>query len=377
MALKLVGVVDEEPFDPRTWSGTSAYFFGALKQRGVLHDAVSALPSKAVRRFYQLLSFQTEMRRWKFKYHLNLGYYRQMTRAAKRKIANINGDAYQVIVQVGAWYDMTNYKDKRVVSYHDGNLATLLRSPYGYPSIGDRHIHRALTYERDLYHCIDLIFPMSKWLAGSFIKDNGVSPRKVFPIGAGINLPYVRNATSKSYDAPRILFVGRDFSRKGGKDLLEAFRQVRMELKDAELTIIGPHLVSPPAGVRCVGFLSKTSQEDLERLLDEYQRATLFVMPSLYEPFGIAFAEAMAHKLPCIGTNICAMPEIIDNGQTGYLVPPGAPAALAERIVTLLKDPAMCREFGEQAYHKYQQQFTWQVVVERMYEVITTEFGRY
>jgi glycosyltransferase involved in cell wall biosynthesis len=373
MSLKIVGVVDEEPFDTQTWSGSSAYFFDALRQRDVLQAAVSASPSKPVKRIYQLLSFHPQINRWRFKYHLNLGFYRQMTRAAKRRIADIDVDAYQAILQIGAWYDMTGFKNKSVVSYHDGALAALLQSPYGYPPLSRRYIERTLAYERDLYQRIDLIFPMSKWLAGYFVKDSGVSAKKVFPVGAGINLPYARKVESKSYEAPRILFVGKDFNRKGGNDLLEAFRQVRTEIKEAELTIIGPRLASPPPGVRCIGFLSKANQEELVRLLDEYQRATLFVMPSLYEPFGIVFAEAMAHKLPCIGSNICAMPEIIDHGQTGYLVPPREPTALAQRILTLLKNPEECREFGERGYRKYQRQFTWQAVTDRICEVISKE----
>jgi glycosyltransferase involved in cell wall biosynthesis len=363
---KLAGVIDEDPFDPRTWSGSSIYFFNAFKQHGVLQEAVSAQPSKGIQYLYKLASFQPDMVRWKFKYYLSLGRYRQMTRAAKRNLDRVDADAYQVILQVGAWYDMTGYKDKLVVSYHDANLATLIASPYGYPRISEAYIARTLKYERDLYQRIDLIFPMSRWLADSFIRDNGVDAWKVHPVGAGINLPYVREVKEKSYDTPRVLFVGKDFERKGGPFLLEAFARVRREIPNAELTIIGSRIATPPEGVRCVGFLSKTNSADIERLLDEYERASVFVMPSLYEPFGIVFAEAMAHRLPCIGTNICAIPEIIDEGLTGYCVPPGNSAALAARLQSLLRDPASCCELGERGFEKYRRDYTWAAVTGRI-----------
>lgn len=376
MTLRIAGVIDEDPFDTRTWSGSSAYFFGALRENGSLRAAVSATPSKPVQRLYQLLSFQPDKAKWKFKYHLNVNYYRRMTEVARRKLKALGTESFDTILQVGAWYDMTGFAGKPVISYHDGNLATLLQSPYGYPRIGAQHIRSTLEYERQLYKKLRLIFPMSEWLADSFVRDNGVSRQRVFPVGAGINLPHVRSVQNKSYDAPRILFVGKDFKRKGGADLLAAFATVRATVKTAELTIVGPQLDQPPPGVRCVGFLSKTDPAGLNSLLNEYERASIFVMPSLYEPFGVAFAEAMAYKLPCIGTNICAMPEIITHDRTGFLVPPRDPAALASRILELLDSAPTCREFGDSGYQRYMEKFTWRAVTDRMLEVVGAELGR-
>ena len=370
---KLVGIIDEDPYNAKTWSGSSLYFFNALKQRGTLHTAISAKPERRVQLFYQMLSVQGKMRQWKFKYHLNTDYYRQMTKAAKRELDKINSSEYQTIVQIGAWYDMTGYKDKHVVSYHDGNLATLLSSPYGYPRISKSYIDRTLSYERDLYKRIDLLFPMSQWLADSFVRDFGVPACKVFPIGAGINLPRVLGVADKRYDEPRMLFVGKDFQRKGGGDLLDAFKIIRKEFPCAELTIIGPELKSPPEGVRCLGFVSKANRGGLDQLLAEYERASVFVLPSLYEPFGIAFAEAMAHKLPCIGTNICAMPELIKHGKTGYVVPPSDPNNLARKVIELLREPSLCKELGDNAYEHYLKNYTWSSVAERMCNVMDDE----
>ena len=320
-AFKLVGVIDEDPYATPTWSGISPHFFGALDRRQVLHRAISARPSSATRLLYKALSVQSKKSHWRFRYHLNLGYYRQMTAAARRQIADMDPSQYQVILQIGAWYDMTRWSGKKVVSYHDGNLATLLASPYGYPPISRRYTDAALKYERELYSRLDLIMPMSRWLADSFIQDNGVPSRKVVPVGAGVNLPRIADVQSKDYSAPRILFVGKAFERKGGLVLLRAFARVRREIPDAEFTVIGPELPNPPEGVRSLGFVSKSDPDGVDRLLEEYQRASVFVMPSLYEPYGIVFAEAMAHRLPCVGADNWPMPEIVKQGETGYVVP--------------------------------------------------------
>jgi len=367
---RLVGVVDEDPFATQTWSGISPYLFGALRAHGVLRGAVAAQPPRITSLLYQLLSVQPRMDRWRFKYQLNLGYYRRMTATARRRVRAFAPDDYDVILQIGAWYDLTGWSGKTVVSYHDGNLARLLDSPYGYPPISPRLIRRALDYERALYGRLDLIMPMSRWLADSFIRDNGVPSRKVVPVGAGINLPHVRSITDKDYSAGRILFVGRGFERKGGPVLLRAFARVRREIPDAELTIIGPILSDPPPGVRCLGFISKTDPEGIERLLTAYEQATVFAMPSLYEPYGIVFAEAMAHRLPCVGTDICAMPEIIREGETGHVVPPNDDDTLAARLIALLRDPRACADMGAAGYAKYRREHTWEAVTARMCEAI-------
>jgi glycosyltransferase involved in cell wall biosynthesis len=312
---------------------------------------------------------------WRFKYHLDTGFFHRMSNVATRRVAALDPTQYEVILQIGAWYDLTGRTDKLVVSYHDGNLATFLASPYGYPRLDPAYIGRTLEYERRLYRRLDLIFPMSSWLADSFISDNGVRPDKVIPVGAGVNLPYVRDTTGRTYERPAILFVGRDFERKGGAVLLDAFARVRREIRDAELVIVGPELQVVPEGVRCVGALSKTEPQDVERLLDEYEQASLYAMPSLYEPFGIAFAEAMAHRLPCVGTNICAMPEIIGDGESGFLVPPRDPAALAGRLVSLLKDRGACRQMGANGFARYEASFTWAGVTGRMCEAISARLG--
>jgi glycosyltransferase involved in cell wall biosynthesis len=362
--------MDADPFHPATWSGSSRHLFEALRTRGVLAGAVAAQTSRSTQFVHKVLAVQPSVTKWRFKYHLSLRHYRRMTAVARRALLAFTDASYDVILQVGAWYDLTGVTGKPVASYHDGNLATLLSSPYGHPQISRRVIERTLQYERELYGRIDVILPMSRWLADSFIRDNGVDPRKIVPVGAGVNLPRIQEVGSRDHREPRILFVGRDFERKGGKVLLEAFRQVRHAVPEAELTLIGPTLASAPAGVRCLGYLSKNSDGGLNQLLSEYARATVFVLPSLYEPYGIAFAEAMAHRLPCVGTNICAMPEIIEHGETGFVVPPGDANQLARSLIALLTDPEGARQMGQKGFEKYEREHTWETVAQRMCDAI-------
>jgi glycosyltransferase involved in cell wall biosynthesis len=211
---------------------------------------------------------------------------------------------------------------------------------------------------------------MSKWLADSFCKDFSVDENKVFPVGAGINLPRISKPSITRQETKKILFVGKDFRRKGGHILLESFAKVRKKIKNAELIIAGPTLDDLPDGVRCEGFISKTTDEGINRLLTLYSEANIFVLPTLYEPFGIAYAEAMAHKLPCIGTNNCAIPEIIDDKKTGFLVPTNDSVTLAKSIITLLEDNELCMSMGQQGYNKYLDSYRWEIVTDKINHIM-------
>lgn len=370
--MKLFGVMDEDPFSELTWSGSSKYLFEELGRKGALHKAVSAAVSPIGRKIRQLLNFHPDIEKWKFKFHLDTKLYAAMTRAARSQLSEADLNAIDATFQVGAWYDMTCIRDRLHVSYHDGNLAALLKSPFGHPDIARSHIQRTLDYERSLYARLDVIFPMSQWLADSFHRDFGVPYEKLVPVGAGINLPHVRSTGERDYSNKRFLMVGRDFERKGGRVLLKAFERLLKSHPDARLTVIGPDDIGRHPNVDNLGFLDKRSPQGLEKLLNAYESSTAFVMPSLYEPFGIVFAEAMAHRLPCIGTSVCAMPEIINEGATGFVVPPYDDVALADRMLRLAEDPRLCKTMGDAGYAKYLSEFTW----DRVTEKIVTEIGR-
>jgi glycosyltransferase involved in cell wall biosynthesis len=217
--------------------------------------------------------------------------------------------------------------------------------------------------ERRLYQNARCIFSASDYVTRSLVDDFGVDPECVLTVGEGCSLEASKDLHNV-YDGKSILFVGYDFQRKGGEVLLEAFKRVTAVIPDAELVIAGPLSIGCPVppGVRFLGAVSRHQLSDL------YARASLFVMPSLFEPFGLVFLEAMEHRLPCIGSDRCAMPEIIVDGETGAIVPAGDANTLADRIVYLLRHPQALARMGVQGRARVRQRFTWQAVARRMDE---------
>jgi glycosyltransferase involved in cell wall biosynthesis len=318
-----------------------------------------------------LRNFSPDRSNGRLRYYLDTGYFNALTEAIRDSL--MSEDYPYDFLQIGGIYDVPSLVKgrRKCFSYHDGNLAQMAQSPYFPKAFSRKKLKLALAYERDVYAGMDLIFTMSEYLRQSFINDFGVPESKVVTIGAGINLkaiPEVRE--QKDYSTEQILFVGADFDWKGGHQLLEAFRRVHSKRPNATLHIVGPHhreaLGQLGNGVVFHGFLDQRDPIQVGILQQLFSDAALFVMPSLYEPFGIAPLEAMAYQVPCILTNCWAFPEMVEPGVNGELVEPGDLESLAERIHYLLDRPDLLRQYGARGREIAMQRYTWDSVVSKL-----------
>jgi glycosyltransferase involved in cell wall biosynthesis len=205
--------------------------------------------------------------------------------------------------------------------------------------------------------------------ARSVVQDYGADAGAVHVVGAGANA--FPEQIRRDDDGQTILFIGRDFARKGGHVLLEAFRKLRRGRPNARLLIAGP-----PQRLALPGGAVQLGPVDYAALPGLLSRATVFTMPTLLEPFGIAFLDAMACGVPCVGTRVEAVPEIIDHGSTGLLVPPGDADALATALDRLLAAPALARRMGERGRARVRERFLWSVVARKLEAVLAHAAAR-
>lgn len=215
--------------------------------------------------------------------------------------------------------------------------------------------------ERTIYENAVRVFTRSSNISRSVVQDYGVDPGKVECVYAGVNAaPSDTLPQNDGYRNQEILFVGSDWERKGGPELVAAFKRVQRTYPKAHLTVVG---CSPSLdGVN--GTVA--GRVPLDRLHEYYGRASIFCVPTRVEPFGIAFIEAMAHRLPVIATCLGAIPDFVQDGINGYLVPPGDVDALAGRLCDALAAPERCKAWGEQGYRIMQERYNWDQVGNRI-----------
>jgi len=164
-----------------------------------------------------------------------------------------------------------------------------------------------------------------------------------------------REAEPPDPDKPMVLFVGSNMHRKGVSDLIKAAPAVVQKYPQARFVIVGNDKSVDRLKALCAElgvsqhfeFVGWKSQEDLPGY---YQRATVFVMPSLTEALGVTFLEAMAAGVPVIGTNVGGIPEIIRNGITGLLVPVESPESVADAVTCLLANEPLRKRIVENAH---------------------------
>jgi glycosyltransferase involved in cell wall biosynthesis len=220
--------------------------------------------------------------------------------------------------------------------------------------------------EKGAYQNARMVFTMSRNISRSLISEYGCSPQKVKCVYAGSNVSaeVSVNIENSRFSAKNILFVGVEWERKGGPVLLEAFRLLRRAHPEARLTIVGcsPQISEP--GVHIEG---RVPLADVPRY---YRSASVFCLPTLNEPFGLVFLEAASFGLPVVATRIGAIPEIVMDGKSGYLVEPQNAPELAARLGELLRDPRRAEQFGACGRDWVSRRYAWEETGHRLFSHI-------
>ncbi len=201
---------------------------------------------------------------------------------------------------------------------------------------------------------------------------NGFDPERFRPLPASAS--NLREKMGISPSEAVILYVGRLIGLKGVKFLLHAASRIRKSFP-IKVVIVGEgeernalaNLSRDLGMERKVVFAGFIPHSEIPPYL---RLARFAVFPSLAdEAFGISICEAMACGLPVIGTRVGGIPELIVDGQTGFLTEPRDEAALAEKMENLLQDPEGGREMGRRAAERVRELFTWEKVVDRLMPV--------
>ena len=214
----------------------------------------------------------------------------------------------------------------------------------------------------------------SKWCADSLTGQYRVAPEKITVIPPGTNLgmwPYVERQPHSGQ--VRLLFVGGEFYRKGGKVFIDALNTGLAGR--CEVDIVTREEISRenlPNGVRVHRNLNPN--DGILRQL--YAMADVFVLPTLSDTLGIVFIEAMASGLPVVATDIAGAPEVVAHNSTGLLVKPGDAGDLARAITRLLDSPELRLAMGAAGRRKAETEFSAATNYGRLFELLVTVAGR-
>jgi starch synthase len=241
--------------------------------------------------------------------------------------------------------------------------------------------------ERTAIESADAVVAVSEDMASDVLRCYpGVDADRVVVIHNGIDTDEYRSDPRTEVldrhgidpDRPIVMWIGRVTAQKGIGHLLDMAALIS---SDAQLVFLAGAADTVEIGDEMAARAAALSAERegvfwLDEMLPRGEvvqllsHATVFVCPSLYEPFGLINVEAMACSSPVVATAVGGIPEIVLDGVTGYLVPVPSDAsllgqALAERVNELLGDRSRARAMGEAGRRRVAEHFTWQTVATR------------
>ena len=241
-------------------------------------------------------------------------------------------------------------------------VVSLDATPKNFDTVGDGYGHRRglaavegakrALYRRTLAAAEDVVV-WCQWAADSLASDYGIPPSNIHVIPPGVDLDLFKPAERQTRPGPcRILFVGGNFVRKGGTDLLDALTV----LDDVEVDVVtGTTSIEIPTGVRCRVHRGLAPQTPA--LLRLYADADIFALPSRSDCLPQALAEAAAAGLPIVTTRVGAMPEIVHHGVNGFVVDAASPRRLAAALRPLIHNAPLRKQLGaagrDIAVHKH------------------------
>lgn len=365
--------------DARSWSGTPYSLFqalGALPGSTIDTLDLSALQTDAAIRRNDLrhMDVLRSLREKRPVSRLGVSRMNPLNSALLRKHCSKND--YDALLEFGGFLPSKGLPPYYIYtdSSHDLSLdfyAEQGRLPYGYTEKDLADVRSAAAFARPIYQNARGVFCMSRWLAQSMIRTTGVPEERVHVVYAGANW---HGVSAPAIESPRavgdpaqvhLLLTGVTYRGKGVDLAVQAVERLNESGGARYVLHVCGLREDFPHGEDVVnhGFVDKAALTQLLASCD------LFVLPSRFDCFGISFVEAMAYGLPCIGRNICAMPEIIDRGQNGELIEDDDPEALARLIRKICEDPALYARYSASALQKAKR-FTWENVARDMMRVM-------
>lgn len=352
-----------------TWSGVAMGMMTALETRPdvdlVRVDAQHNLPTAAVvAGLARFAGYGT----WK---HSRLN--RSLTDArVRRKVGRLDVDAVVGLGDVGGDTGRPTFvlqdANFSVTSHHRDLLVEHAPMLAKFPA---HRLEELVAEQRAGYAGVAGVLSFSQWFADWLVGQDGVSPERVHVVGGGLQgVTAVRDLETRGPGGTKVLFIGREFFRKGGDLVVGAIERLRASGSgDFTLTVVGPAAWPLPTPVPpWVDFRSEVPAAEVRQLWAEHD---IFALPSWYEPFGLVFLEARAAGVPALGRDAFCMPELVP-ADAGRLIPPdGGVDAVAENLLAMSSDAQLFADVA-QAAQSVRQENSWAKVAERTVDAIQT-----
>ncbi len=261
--------------------------------------------------------------------------------------------------------------DKPYFAYVDATFLTYLDIYLNPNNYKQREIHRIVEQERQFLNNAAGIFFSSEWAKRETINRYGITGSNFYCVGLGGNALLSANAVTP--ETPSLLFVSMDFKRKGGHIAYQSFVALKKQFSGLTLQIIGDspsQNIINTEGVIYHGFIDKKTKEGQQQFDNIFQSASFLIHPTEKDMTPLIVVEAGYYGIPTIAPSRFGIPEMIKNGETGYLVANNSVNEYAEKLSTILNQQESLRKMKEHTHQFMSNHFTWDNVGKRITSII-------
>lgn len=373
--LRIAYVTVADPKDRKSWSGIIYCMARALEKHcGDIFCVGPLSPfslnlGKAIRLGVRLLKGQL--------------YLHTHTASASKKFGKMaarrmSRQTVDVVFAPAGSEAIAHLRTEVPIVYLSDTTCRLLHSYYpGFKSLLPSHLRAADQIEQLAIQNSRRLVYGSSWAARSAIKDYHADPAfvHVVPFGANFDGPPPREDVLKSplRDRCRLLFVGVNWERKGGKIAFETLLELERLGVPAQLTVVG---CLPPKGfrhpgLRVVPFLDKNDPRQREQIYRLYQESHFFILPTRADCSPIVISEANAFGLPVLSTDTGGVPEAVRNGLNGFVLPLEARGdQYAVRLRDIFNDCASYEALRASSRGEFDSRLNWDAWGEQIREIL-------
>lgn len=378
--VKIVGLTIGDPWDIHNWSNIPYNLFSKLQEKGYLQDAIG-VKFKTLDKVFKLLYGIKLKRKSRLSEVAIRSNYRRillgLEALIKLKTKGLPSNSFLALLSTTTLIDTRRIEFPKFV-YIDATFSQAYALNPNYKNLNlipANLFNKINEIERKILNSYNGIFTFSEWVKTSLVNDYGINPEKITVVGYGANLPNVDDFNKIDFEKSILLSVVTDFYRKGGEITVEAYQILKSQFPELKLVLVGniPKVIfeRKKEGIKVIGFLKKDNFEDLQKLISLYKSAAVFILPSYYDTMPNVILEAMYLKTPVVTSNVCGIPEMVKDGETGFIVDSFNPEDYAEKVAVLLKNQQLRWSMGENARRRVLERFTWDVVISKMIETIS------
>ena len=366
--MHIVFLTTLNPYDINCWSGTTRHMFQALSKKHRV--TVIGHTTLAQASYYMANNFREK----NYLENYNAVYGRLCTEQIKRMPqcdVIVFGDLY-IVPFLEVDIPIVHISD---VSFHTHETFSLQKR-------NKEQVESAEKMEREVFNKYTSFIYSSEWAKQNTVDHYGIHPDKVHVVEFGANIPTPNDfRTEIQTDICNLVFIGRNWQKKGGDKVLDTYKKLKAEGFPCTLTIIG----SVPTDVDAVDenltvipFLDKSKPAHLTKLGNILKEAHFLVLPTDYDAFGIVFCEASAYAVPSIAANVGGVSQPICEGKNGYLLPSDAAADdYAEKIKSVFGNKEDYLKLRASSRREFETRLNWDVWGEKVNKKLEETVKKY